>query len=165
MASIPTELVPQADKLERVFDVVEAILNGKTTDKEIAEVCKLPSKRQGGYYRLAAMSLGLIEEAEGRWQATILGETIANIDDHYQKVSLMRAIILLNPFVRLLYHEAEAAGKHGLSKMDLVRIARANSDLSQTTAERRVDTVMRWFSYLGLVRRTASKIVLRTARA
>lgn len=149
--------------MDRVFDVVEAILNGKYTDEEIARECNLPSKRQGGYYRLAAKSLKLIEEAEVGWQPTLLGEIIANIDDHAQKVALMHAIILLNPFVRLIYHELEGVAKRGVSKEELTDITLNNTDLSRSTAERRVDTVLRWLDYLGLTQSRDSRVSLKGA--
>jgi hypothetical protein len=161
LRKIPTDEVPQADRFEKIFDVVEAVMNGKFRDEELARECDLASKRQGGYYRLAAKSLKLIEEDEDRWLPTLLGETIANIDDHDQKIELMRGLVLINPIVRVLFVTLDDSYPEGLPKSELTSIVMNRTDLSRSTSQRRVDTVIRWFRYLRLVSKKKSTYLLK----
>ena len=57
---IPSSEIPQADKLEDIIKVAEAVKNGNKTYQDIAMyIGKV--ERQGRYYRLAAEILGIIE--------------------------------------------------------------------------------------------------------
>jgi len=64
MKAIPMELIPQADHLPRLVDVVSVIVAGKTTASEIAAECDI-SRRQAGYYELAGISVKLLRRVDG----------------------------------------------------------------------------------------------------
>ncbi len=167
MRNIPTWLVPQADKVLTILDVLEAIEFEKYSDEAIASHCKLPSRRQGGYYKVAAQSIGLIRWEAGRLIPTVLGNVVANVEDHNEKIALLRCIVLVNPAVRLLYDGIEDSSPVGLDRSDLLNLLKMRTNLSLETARRRVQTILRWLTYLKMVETKGSRVVtsenLRTA--
>ena len=59
--SLETSDFLQADDINKVFQVVDAVASGSTSDEDIENYLGLNSgSRQGRYYRLAAEKLGLI---------------------------------------------------------------------------------------------------------
>ena len=161
MKRIESSVIPQADQVLRLLDVLEAIKNGETSAKEIADYCDLPSSRQGSYYRLAAESVGLIKRKDGEWLSTELGDAVVDIEDHREKIVLMRPIVLLNPSVRLLYGALEDSAPSGLTENELASLLAEKSSLSHETAIRRAQTVARWFSILEVVDRKEGRLVLK----
>ena len=70
--------VPQANKLEKVVFVVDAVDAGANTDNALAVALNM-SARQGSYYSTAAQSLGFVESDNNTprsWHLTELGVQI-----------------------------------------------------------------------------------------
>ena len=60
---IPTEQVPQADRIEAVEKALRAVLEGAETYQDIAKALGY-AERQGRYYRRACEILGLTARTE-----------------------------------------------------------------------------------------------------
>jgi hypothetical protein len=163
VAKIPSDLVPQADKLEKILDVLEAVRGGTYDVAELARICNLPSARQGGYYRQALRALDFARVEGGRWVPTDLGEALADVDSHKQKVALLKRLVPLNPAVDLVCNVLREAGARGAEIDELSRILQEAADLSPATAMRRTGTILRWLAYLGLVESKGVRYALNLA--
>lgn len=70
MMQIP---VPQADDLDKVFEVVQLVADNYTTSIELADALEMV-ERQGFYYAAAAEQMGLIERNDGVYTLTPAGK-------------------------------------------------------------------------------------------
>lgn len=77
---VQTADFPQADRLEQVGGVATAISKGWHADSDIEDFIGLDSGgRQGRYYRLAAETLGLIQNSQNHAVLTPLGDEYAKL--------------------------------------------------------------------------------------
>src|SRR5689334_19394567 len=78
--TLRTEDFPQADKLNQVAMVADAVKSGHTSDHEIESFIGLDSEnRQGRYYRKEAENLGLITTQENNSTLTGLGKSFTDL--------------------------------------------------------------------------------------
>src|SRR5437870_2087092 len=90
--------IPQADRLDKVIQVVKVIYEGATTDVKIAASIGF-SDRQGRYYRHAAEVLGLIKNDRNNASLTDLGLELAN-SNLANSLSILRKAIYNNSFFK-----------------------------------------------------------------
>jgi len=149
--------VPQADDLDRVFDVPGMVREGHDTRSKVAERIRYVG-RQGPYYADAAMALGLVQ-VEGslgkgpqRLGVTALGEEYLASSDS-QRPALRRRIVLSAPIIKYVSAELGLTGNgepvpYPPAPMLLDREAVASVldrfDLAKETALRRAHTLCGW---------------------
>jgi site-specific DNA-methyltransferase (adenine-specific) len=99
--------VPQADILDKVFEVLELVNEGVDTRTEIAEQLKMAG-RQGPYYADAALALRLIglqkditAEGADRFFLTELGRSYLKADGA-RRESLRRSAVLNSPILKYI---------------------------------------------------------------
>jgi hypothetical protein len=152
---ITSRIIPQADHIEKLFDVVEVIAGGKTTKTEIALECGI-SERQAEYYRLAGISVNLLRMVGDRPYPTGIGRFVVDLEDEEERRLVMKPIILLNPAVRLVF-DALREAEMGLTIDEAAELLRSLTDLSAVTCLRRTQTIFRWLLYCGLADRRGNR--------
>ena len=140
---IKTEDFPQADKLDHVGKVAEAVAEGKRTDNEIEKFIGLDSEgRQGRYYRRAAEILGLINTAHNNSVLTPLGEEFSSLGTTVARFDFLARCLSETPVFQRALHYIH---KYNPSDNQLKLWFRSFYPGAQNTADRRFST---FISYL-----------------
>lgn len=133
---------PQADRLDRLAVVVDAVDVGADTSSAIAASLDMVD-RQGAYYANAAAYLGLIEEVPGtspqQWRLTDDGRVYAAAGGP-GRLDLLTGLVAQVPAVQV-YLEADGG-------MGAVVDLYAACDLDAQTATRRAQTASAWAGLL-----------------
>lgn len=138
--------VPQADRLETVRQLVAALHVGIEQGDAMLELLTLDA-RHFAYYRQAALILGLLEwSRRGAIGLTPLGQRVlATAERSAEERALFAEAIqsarALKPFASFFAGEDVAPA-------ELARRLVAMTGLSQSTAERRAHTLVRWRVYI-----------------
>ncbi|MFO0722858.1 MAG: sigma factor-like helix-turn-helix DNA-binding protein [Myxococcota bacterium] len=137
--------VPQADRLSRVRQVVEAVLGGCSTFDVVGERVGL-SFRHAQYYAHAARILGLLGFEKSGLRIDGKGRTLLGTEaGSPNEGEAFREVILDSPFIR------RAAGDLFKPELSLVALTGRlihSTTLSAETARRRARTLMCWRDYV-----------------
>lgn len=128
--------LPQADRLERVIDLVDAVASGAS------DYGFLP--RQADYYRNAAAFLGLLEAG----QLTALGRKFTGGSRGQRHAILVQRLVEL-PILREACEFMEAEARFPSSAWVAERMLAATDRLSSSTVQRRARTVLAWLQWLS----------------
>ncbi len=154
---IPSSLIPQADLLHDVIQVVVAVNQGASTFQDIARYISKVD-RQGRYYRLAAEIIGLIKNKQNHAVLTSLGKEIIESEDDIRKEKLTNAVINTLLFQRILPFLEQ--NKNGFTRHDFeIFIIDVTAPVGQSMIPRRVSTILSWLKELGLIREDGKKII------
>lgn len=138
--------VPQADRLETVRQLVAAIRDGIEHGPAMLDLLAL-DRRHFLYYRQAAVILGLLEfTAKGVVRVTsgaqrLLATVEGSRDERAVFAEAIQSARALRPFASFFSGDA-------VEPAELARRLVAMTGLSQTTAERRAHTLVRWRVYV-----------------
>lgn len=149
---IPSNDIPQADKLDEVIRAVEAVSQGARTFEAIAEsLGKVP--RQGRYYRRAGEILGLISNARGLNQASLTdaGRRFVAASSAERKRILAGAVLGSRLIERVVPY-LESKESRGASRSDLERFIAAVTRVTPKMIHRRVSTIVSWLENIGMLR-------------
>jgi predicted ATPase len=135
--------VPQADSLDRVRDVVEAIGRNGAPLEKVMERAGL-SHRQANYHVGAARSLGLVRDSDGALQRlTELGLKLLSTDKgSAEETSLLARAVLSSSIVHHLAPDLLSETPPG--NTELARRIRKETGLAETTSARRAQTLLAW---------------------
>ena len=150
-----SRLVPQADILDDVGAVVDAVGQGKASFQEIAEHIRKVD-RQGRYYRLAAQTMGLVVNSQNRAELTPLGEEYYNSAGEARSQVLRRAVAQ-NPVVRAALRVLEDS-PGGLSQDRLAEFVVGTSIARGSTVFRRAQTLKAWLIRGGYAREVEGRL-------
>jgi len=141
--------IPQADILEDVIKVTEAVNDGATSYQDIANYID-KVERQGRYYRLAAKNLGFIKNYHNHAVLTDLGRKIISSAPEEKKQLVLTATLDNRLFQRLLpFFEMHP---EGVTHVELEQYLKQVSELSEdSTIRRRIDTITSWLRTLGIL--------------
>lgn len=135
--------VPQANNLDAVCAVVDAVADGCSTAAEIASAIAMVG-RQGAYYPNAAADLGLVEAIAGaagaEWQLSELGATFVGLEPAAKADALGDAIAGVS-YVDTYF---------GAGGADQLRQEWGALDLGDETIERRIATIRAWAEFFSL---------------
>lgn len=147
---VSTSDFPQADRLNQVGLVAEAIHNGCETDSDIENYIGLNSEgRQGRYYRLSAEILGLIVNTQNQAQLTPLGAEYAGLTTPAaQSDFLARCLVDTDVFKNALSYIHE----HEPTDQQLKLWFRNFYPGAQSTADRRFITFQRYLEATELIK-------------
>jgi len=153
--TIPTEVatsindrfpLPQANNLEKVCSVMDAVVLGANSAEAIGETLGLHT-REGAYYGDAAGYLGLVDTVSGAdqktYELTALGEQLADAPTA-ERVEMLRDIVANVPAVQT-YAERGEAGVHEML---------TEAGLGDTTIGRRGSTISSWYMSLAVEKDT-----------
>jgi hypothetical protein len=134
--------LPQANNLEKVCSVMDAVLLGANSAEAIGETLGLHT-REGAYYGDAAGYLGLVDTASGAdqktYELTALGEQLADASTA-DRVEMLRNIVATVPAVQIYAEHGEAGVQEMLSE----------AGLGETTVGRRSSTISSWYMSLAV---------------
>ncbi|MEK6543563.1 MAG: hypothetical protein AABZ44_03920, partial [Elusimicrobiota bacterium] len=154
------EDIPQADNLQDVVRVVEAVNNGAQTFQEIA-VAIGKVERQGRYYRRAAELLGFIKNTlPNSSKITVLGRRFLRADRQEGERILTRAV-LNSRMIQRMVPFLELFGTHGVERDRLQTfISNVTRTVGPTMVPRRTATIVSWLREAGLIRESGERIIL-----
>ncbi|EHU1922620.1 hypothetical protein AXE41_RS12545 [Acinetobacter baumannii] len=146
--SLETSDFLQADDINKVFRVVEAVSAGLITDEQIENYLGLNSKsRQGRYYRLAAEKIGLIINSENNASLTTTGQFFINSSLNERAILAQNLIASLPVFSQVISH---FRGNIPININQLNSYFLSIYPGEASTAARRFSTFMNYIRYLGL---------------
>jgi len=146
--SLETSDFLQADDINKVFQVVDAVTLGSTSDEDIENYLGLNSgSRQGRYYRLAAEKLGLIINFENNASLTPTGQLFSNYSLNNRALLAQNLIASLPVFSTVISH-FRTSGQINIEDLRAYFISIYPGE--ESTALRRFSTFMNYIRYLGL---------------
>lgn len=150
-----TAEIPQANDLSKVIQTLVGISMGKSSDKEIAAVIGF-TERQARYYRKALEILGLAKNERNNCSLTEAGsEFLFSMKSNPNHLELIKPYIFEMPIVRELFEQfsTENIDYSDLSTDEILEALFAISDLdpAETTAKRRLSTIINWLSQTSLL--------------
>lgn len=146
--------VPQADELSRVIDTVEAVFNDHTSDQQIADYVGF-TDRQGRYYRLASIILGLLDNHDNSATLTDLGKELIVLDET-NRLKKIRSILKQNELFGLIIGFIENA-EEGVNRQELITFLKDIIDGSESTILRRLSTIISWLTGSALIRQDVAE--------
>lgn len=156
---IPSEDVPQADKLEDVVKVIEGVGQGARTFQDLSRYID-KVERQGRYYRRAAEILGFIKNQTNHAILTKLGENYLSSSPVRKEEILARAVLSCRMMQRLIpFLEGRRAA--GVTKQEVEEfIKTVAEETGPSMIPRRASSAIAWLSDIGLLNQRGSKFVL-----
>lgn len=146
--SLETSDFLQADDINKVFQVVDAVASGSTSDEDIENYLGLNSgSRQGRYYRLAAEKLGLIINFANNASLTPTGQLFSNYSLNGRALLAQNLIASLPVFSTVISH-FRTSGQINIEDLRAYFISIYPGE--ESTASRRFSTFMNYIRYLGL---------------
>lgn len=146
--SLETSDFLQADDIEKVFFVVDAVASGQTTDSQIEAYLGLASgSRQGRYYRLAAEKLGLIVNNDNFAILTQRGQAFFNASASVKTIEARNLIASSPVFANVINHFRH---QNPIRGSDLYQYFVNIYPGADSTAQRRFSTFRKYMSYLNL---------------
>lgn len=144
-------IVPQADDLNKVLQLLTLIDVGLNTVSDIAVYFEF-NPRQSSYYREAAEYLGLVTTvASGSYKLTTLGENLLSQQPSNQSQTFARVVVNSWIFVELI-QRAIKGGKFTEANITTiisnVRTANGIQRYNNTTIGRRQRTILSWLNWL-----------------
>lgn len=140
-------VIPQADRLEDVIRAIEAVALGARTYQEIAHAIG-KVERQGRYYRLAGEQLGMISLAgKNHSELTTKGREFLSLPKDARQVFLANAA-LDNQALSLVFDFIE--GNPNSTRIDVSQFL-VSLNISESVANRRSTTILKWLTELGLI--------------
>jgi hypothetical protein len=140
---------PQADDMDKVVDVACMAQRGITSPERLAEIFGF-TLRQSGYYRNAALYLGLID---ANWKLTVYGAQLLSERYRVHRTEMILKRLLTRPALReaICLLESRKFDAKSISPKDLEYIIarhRPGDDLAQSTLKRRANCVRNWLRWL-----------------
>lgn len=145
-----TAIVPQADNLNRILELLNAVQSGSDTAAAVSEYFSF-APRQGYYYSEAAEYLGLVERKEGTLLLTEHG--IAFLSQGPEEQRTYMAKLVVNSWIfRKLIGIARRRGHFSVGDIEAVIAEVQRRDGGRryegTTVRRRRQTVLAWARWL-----------------
>lgn len=139
------DLIPQANDLDKVQELVFKINEGANNAKDISEHFGF-DLRQSSYYREAAEALGLVESSAGVYYLTDKGKQLVGLNSQDRNLYFARNLMGFN-IVRQSIDLIKSGQK--LDKHILEQIIANNSSLSGSTIPRRASSLSRWLKWIS----------------
>lgn len=139
------DIVPQANDLDKVMELVFKVSEGLADAEAIATYFDF-DKRQSSYYREAAEALGLVDRDKNQYVLLPAGAHLVSLQAQERNIYFMQ---VLSNFT--LIREGIATLKQGqtIDKQYLERLITDHSNLSGSTIGRRADSLMSWYKWIA----------------
>lgn len=139
------DIIPQANDLDKVMELVFKVSEGLIDAKKIAEHFNF-DKRQSSYYREAAEALGLVNQNKNQYELTAAGAHLTSLQAQERNVYFMQ---VLSNFT--LIREGINALKQGraMNKTYLEKLITEHSNLSDSTIRRRASSLISWYKWIA----------------
>lgn len=146
-ASYDSWPLPQADNLDKVSTVVDAISGGATTPESIGESIDAVD-RQGSYYANAAGYLGLVEKSKDdvgmtQFSLTMAGQTFQNLPTE-DRAMMLKQLVEQTPLM-------QSFRSSGNSREELEKTIGQSGGHEASVSKRRAASIMAWNDSLANV--------------
>jgi hypothetical protein len=139
------KLVPQANDLYKVIELVFKVSEGVDNYKDIADYFVF-NERQSSYYREAAEALGLVLSEKGKYILTEVGKQLVGLAVEKRNLFMVELVGEFN----LVKNGLEILQRNGrLKQVDIETLIRKESNLSGSTIPRRASSLMAWFQWIA----------------
>jgi hypothetical protein len=144
---------PQADKFDRVVDLIGLLMNEDLTKDKITSEYDF-DERQTNYYTDAARYLGLVEKHKDeikviRFKITDECKKILLQPQKTKNLELARLIILHKPFYEVLKYYLEKSGPPSVDYVvEVMKKSKLYKVDSKSTYERRAQSVIKWVEWI-----------------
>jgi len=146
---IPSSKIPQADRLDVVLDVTNAVARGAKTYQDIAKHIR-KVERQGRYYRLAAELLGLVKNKNNNSELTDLGKRFVASDEWSKKEIARNAVLNAHVFQRML--PLFELYPNGVIRTDIENfVEEVTASTKKSMIRRRTSTLLSWLENIGVL--------------
>jgi len=144
--SIYKDVVPQANSLDKVLELIFKVKEGMNNANDVAEYFGF-DKRQSSYYREAAGALGFVSLKGNEYSLTDSGAHLTSLDTQERSLYFSRVISNFS-LVRIALDTLRSQGT--LSKADLERIvSKKSTTLSGSTIGRRAASLYAWLKWIA----------------
>jgi len=157
---IPSDEIPQADRLSEVIRTIICISQGGQSYQDIAAfIGKV--ERQGRYYRKAAEIIGMvITPIRNQSVLTPLGQQFIQSGANLNNPLLIQSVLNSRIFQRLIPF-LELSSAVGVNREEIVDFITSVSDVGgDTMAPRRFSSVVSWLEELQIIQRQANRFYL-----
>jgi hypothetical protein len=148
--------IPQADSIWYVLRVLDAVYEARVRPADIGNYLGDKVGRQGSYYVHAARILGLVD-VDGQQHTVALtpyGKALRTYDPASRHRALRHLVVRTEP-MRSVIHAMVRAG--GLCEDEIGAIVQQLAPLSESTATRRVRTIVSWLRDLELIEQVEAR--------
>ena len=146
--SIRISDIPQADNLNDVANVINAISSGAETYQDIASIIR-KTDRQGRYYRLAAELLGFIKNHRNKSVLTLKGKEF--LRKRNDQDALLRTAILNCKIIQRMIPFFEL-NTNGITREQIIDFLKEiTRSKSKTMMPRRASTIISWLKEVNIV--------------
>lgn len=140
--------IPQADSLDEVVRTVEAVAAGHTSFQTIADYLG-KVERQGRYYRLAAILLGLLYNDNNTAQLTREGhELLAAPTNESRRLILLQRMLQMPIFQRLIPF---LENHEWFDRAQFQDFLTTTTDTTANMVDRRTSTILAWLRAVELI--------------
>jgi hypothetical protein len=144
-------IVPQADDLNKILELLTLINSGQNTVTEITDYFVF-DERQSNYYGEAAEFLGLITRNRGVFELTERGFQFISTEPRHQQLFIAK-LVINSWFFKELIRRAKRKGYFTtLDINDLIgSVEKVGGDkrYTRSTIGRRINTVVSWIKWIG----------------
>ena len=156
LMNIQSRDIPQADDLDEVIMVVEAVAKGKRTTKTIARALGV-TERQGQYYRRATEILELIICKGVESHITLTGKKLLDSKPKEQQKILIDKIQNI-PIFQLTISTLKK--NEACTEYELIEEIKKSTNMTKSMLRRRLRTIISWLQYVHLIKRSDDEISL-----
>lgn len=154
--------IPQADMLDDVLSVADAVNQGARTFQDIAKYIR-KVERQGRYYRLAAELLGLIRNNNNNSELTELGKKFVSSNASTKKEIARNAVLNAHVFQRMLpFFELHPNGVSRDQIEDFIE--EVTQPTTQSMIHRRASTLLSWLEKIGVLENDEDTYKIRSSQ-
>lgn len=145
----PSVPFPQADSIERVFDICEQLKNHECQNNDDIATEYAFVGRQADYYTRAAMYLGLVDKQSERYVLTPKGKELFYLNLRERQMRLVKLILSFKVFNLTVKKYLELRDKPDRSEViDIMQRSNLNGIGSYSTFDRRASTVLSWVEWV-----------------
>lgn len=144
-------IVPQADDINKILELLTLINSGQNTVSEIADYFVF-DERQSNYYGEAAEFLGLITRHRGVFELTERGYQFISTEPAEQQLFIAKLVLNSWIFVELI---KESKSKGHFSDLDIENLIvsimtnKGSSRYTNSTIGRRIQTIHSWIKWIS----------------
>lgn len=149
--STDVPVVPQADDLNKVLELLTLIKRGYHTVSEIADYFVF-DQRQSNYYGEAAEYLGLIIRDQGEFELTELGKLFVMTNPEQQLWFVAKLIVnswVFRELIRIARRKGYFTEQDIEQTIETVRNSHGQQRYHNTTVKRRRQTIVAWLHWLS----------------
>jgi len=139
------DLIPQANDLDKVIELVFKVNEGINNYKDVAKYFDF-DERQSSYYREASEALGLVVSEKGKYLLTDIGKKLITLSSEERNIYFVK---ILSEFSLIKSGLEKIKSGKRLTRLDLMKYIKDNSKLTGSTISRRASSLFSWYKWIS----------------